>query len=98
MKNPGESPIKKVIIVVIVALMVLALVGGFFLYKGYQDKRVEEARMTGYSIGYNASIVNLARGQTQTGEILIWADNSVQVRTIKNICDAFIMQQLSNIQ
>ena len=71
----------------IIVLILLALVGGFFLYKSSNDKKLNQALVTGYGVGYNKSLEDVAQGQTQTGSILVWQNNSVQIVSIQDICN-----------
>ena len=87
MNASGDRVNKKVILAIIITLVIiLAIIGGYFLYKNYDNKKLNGAAVTGYGIGYNQSFQDVAQGQTQTGSILIWADDSIQVRSIQDIC------------
>jgi hypothetical protein len=88
-KFEKESNGKKRMIVgiLIVALVLIAIVGGYFLYKGSTDKKVNQALVTGYGIGYNKSLEDVAQGQTQTGSILVWQNNSIQIVNVQDICN-----------
>jgi len=85
MNNTGDRTNKRVILaIVITAVVMLALIGGYFMYKSADNKKLNNA----FNLGYNASIQEIAKGQTQTGNILIWSDqnNSVQVMNLQEIC------------
>ena len=69
-----------------VVLVIVAIVGGYFLYKSSMDKKVNQALVAGYGIGYNKSLEDVAQGQTQTGSILVWQNNSIQIVNIADIC------------
>jgi hypothetical protein len=78
---------RMVIGILIVVLVLVAIVGGYFLYKGSMDKKVNQALVAGYGIGYNKSLEDVAQGQTQTGSILVWQNNSIQIVNIQDICN-----------
>lgn len=84
-ENTGGKK-RMIITLLVVVLILLALVGGFFLYKNYNDKKLNQALVTGYGIGYNKSLEDVAQGQTQTGSVLVWKNNSVQIVSIQEIC------------
>jgi hypothetical protein len=77
---------RMIIGILIVILVLVAVVGGYFLYNGTMDKKVNKALVTGYGIGYNKSLEDVAQGQTQTGSILVWQNNSIQIVNIADIC------------
>jgi flagellar basal body-associated protein FliL len=85
-ENSGGKK-RMVISVLIVVLVLVAIAGGYFLYKSSSDKKVNQALVTGYSIGYNKSLEDVAQGQTQTGSILVWQNNSIQIVNIQDICN-----------
>jgi len=84
MNNSVVRTNKRVIILTIILtiLIIVAIIGGYFLYKNYADKKNGNI----FSLGYNQSLVDVAQGQTQTGNILIWQNDSIQVRSIQDIC------------
>jgi hypothetical protein len=83
MNNSGVRSNKKVILAIVITVVVLgALVGGYFLYKNYDNARLN----TAYGLGYNQSLLDVAQGQTQTGSILTWQNNSIQVISIADVC------------
>jgi hypothetical protein len=87
MKYRGERRNKRVFFtILIVFVIILALIGGYFLYKNYDNKKLNEA----FGIGYNKSLLDVAQGQTQTGSILIWQNNSIQIANIQDICNGMI--------
>ena len=77
---------RMVIGILVVVLFLVAIVGGYFLYKSSSDKKINQALLTGYGIGYNKSLEDVAQGQTQTGSILVWQNNSIQIVNIQDIC------------
>jgi hypothetical protein len=85
-ENDGRKK-RMVVAGLIIVLVLLALVGGFFLYKSSNDKKLNQAMVTGYTIGYNKSLEDVAQGQTQSGSILVWQNNSVQIVSIQDICN-----------
>jgi hypothetical protein len=85
MRNPGDSTNRKIILAIIITVVVIgAIIGGYFLYKNYDNKRLNEV----FSLGYNKSLQDVAQGQTQTGSILIWnaQNSSIMIRSIQDIC------------
>jgi len=87
MNTAGRGENKRVILAIIITVIILlAIVAGYFLYKNFENKRLNQA----YSLGYNKSLQDIAQGQTQTGSILIWKDNSVQVVTLQDVCSGTI--------
>jgi hypothetical protein len=83
MNATNERSSKKVIwAILITVVIILALVGGYFLYKSYDNKRLNEA----FSLGYNKSLQDVAQGQTQTGSVLTWQNNTIKIMSIKDIC------------
>ena len=52
--------------------------GGYFLYQNYNDEKAGEIS--------NQTMEYIAQVQTQTGEILTWQNNSIQVVNIQEIC------------
>jgi hypothetical protein len=93
----GKTNRGMILAFILIGILIIALVGGYFLFKSQESKKLNQAVATGYSIGYNKSAQDIAIGQTATGTFLIWTNNSVQVRTVKDICDVFIIQQLSTL-
>ena len=84
MNNAGDKKKTKVIWAILITIVVvLALVGGYFLYKNYDNKRLNEV----FSLGYNKSLQDVAQGQTQTGSILTWQNNSIIIVSIQSICN-----------
>jgi flagellar basal body-associated protein FliL len=77
---------RMIIGVLIIVLVLVAIVGGYFLYKSSVDKKVNQALVAGYGIGYNKSLQDVAQGQTQTGSILVWQNNSIQIVNVQDIC------------
>jgi hypothetical protein len=88
---------KMVVIIVIIAIIIIAVIAGYFLFKDY-NKKLNDALVTGYGLGYNRSLQDVAQGQTQTGTVLVWSNNSVQVRKVQDICNLFIAQQNQQVQ
>ena len=86
-KDNSGGKKRMIIAGLIIVLILLALVGGFFLYKSSNDKKLNQALVTGYGVGYNKSLEDVAQGQTQTGSILVWQNNSVQIVSIQDICN-----------
>jgi hypothetical protein len=83
MSSAGDRKNRKVIwAILITVVVILALVGGYFLYKNYDNKRLNEV----FSLGYNKSLQDVAQGQTQTLSILTWDNNSIQIRSMQDIC------------
>lgn len=79
----GEPKSRKVLITVIITVLVIVLlVGGYLLLKNYENKRLSNA----FSYGYNKSLMDVAQGQTQTGSILTWGNNTIQIMGIDEIC------------
>jgi hypothetical protein len=60
------------------------ILGSYFLYKNYENKKLDNA----YGLGYNKSLQDVAQAQTQTGNILTWNNNSIQTVNIQDICGA----------
>jgi hypothetical protein len=79
--------------ILIIAAVIIAVVIGYFLLMDSNNKKLNDALVTGYGLGYNKSLQDVAQGQTQTGTILVWANDSVQVRKVQDICGVFIAQQ-----
>lgn len=101
MDNKGATTNKRMVwAILITVVIILALVGGYFLYKNYDNKKLNQALVTGYGVGYNQSLQDVAQGQTQTGTILIWnsQNNSIQIRNIQDICNQLIAQQMQQNQ
>lgn len=91
MNSVGRTDKRKVVLAVVITVVIIgALVGGYFLYKSYDNKKLNQALVTGYGVGYNQSLQDVAQGQTQTGTILVWSDNSIQTRNVQDICNAMI--------
>lgn len=85
--NSGDRINKKVIWAIIITVVIIgALIAGYFLYKNYDNNKLNNALVTGYGMGYNQSLKDIAQGQTQTGNILTWQNNSIQIVTIQKIC------------
>jgi hypothetical protein len=83
----GGGKKRTIITLLIIVLVILAFVGGYFLYKNYSDKKVNQALVTGYGVGYNQSLQDVAQGQSQSGTILVWQNNSIQIISIQDICN-----------
>ncbi len=78
----NKSLVKKGIIKnVVIVILLLALVG-FFTVPQYLDKQYQEA----YEIGLNDALVNLATQQTQTGNMLLVYNNSLQAFPLSTLC------------
>ena len=87
MDHSGKGGNKRVILAIIITvIIILILVAGYFLYNNYNNKRLNQALVTGYGVGYNQSLQDVAQGQTQTGSILTWQNNSIQIMNIQDIC------------
>jgi cytochrome bd-type quinol oxidase subunit 1 len=84
--STGRSNRGVILAIIITAVIIIALVAGYFLYKSYDTKRLDQALVTGYGMGYNQSAQDIAQGQTQTGSILVWQNNSIQAMSIQEIC------------
>jgi flagellar basal body-associated protein FliL len=69
------------ILIVIVLLAGLAY-GYFVVYKEYKNELIIEA----FSLGYNKSIIDIAQGQTLSGSILVWRNETVQLVSIADLC------------
>ena len=83
MDKTGRGENRRIILTIIITvLIILALVGGYFLYKNYENKRLNQA----FSLGYNQSLQEVAQGQTQTGSILTWQNNTIKIVNIQGIC------------
>lgn len=83
MGNSEKRVVKVVILTVILTLVLIgALIGGYFLYKNYNNDKLDEAFM----LGVNTSLMEIAQGQTQSGNILTWQNDSIQVVSIQDIC------------
>jgi hypothetical protein len=83
MDSVGDKTKKKVILAIIITIaVILILVAVYLLYRNYESKSLNEA----FGIGYNQSLQDVAQGQTQTGSILTWQNNSIQVVSIQDIC------------
>jgi hypothetical protein len=70
-------------------VVIVALIGGYLLYKNNETNKLNNA----FSLGYNRSLQDVAQGQTQTGSILTWQNNSIQIMTIQDICGIATGQQ-----
>lgn len=77
---------KRIWAIVIALLIIAALIGGYFLYKNYNNKKLNDTLIRGYGLGYNQSLREIAKGQAQTGSIVIWQNNSIQIVSIQDIC------------
>lgn len=89
MNNAVDRKNRKVIwAILITVVVILALIGGYFLYKNYDNKRLNEV----FSLGYNKSLQDVAQGQTQTGSILTWQNNSIKIMSIQSICNSMAGQ------
>ncbi len=87
MNNSGGKTNKGVILAIIItAVIILAIIGGYFLYKNYDNNKLNNV----FSLGYNKSLQDVAQGQTQTGSILTWQNNSIQVMSIQDICNGLM--------
>lgn len=83
MNNTGDRTNRRVILaIVITAVVMLALIGGYFLYKGADDKKLNNA----FGLGYNASLQETAKWQTQNLQVLTWQNNSIQPMSLEEIC------------
>jgi uncharacterized protein YxeA len=88
MDYSGRKNYKGMILaIVIIAMIILAIIGGYFFYKNSDTKKSNQAFVTGYSTGYNQSLRDVSQGQSQTGTILVWENNSIQVKSIQDICN-----------
>lgn len=87
MSNSERTSNKRIIIAILITvLIILLIIGGYFLYKNYDNKRLNEV----YSFGYNRSLQDVAQGQTQTGSILTWQNNSIKIVSIQTICTNYL--------
>jgi len=83
MNSPGDRTNKRVILAIIITIVVmLAIIGGYFMYKNYDNNRLNNA----FSLGYNASLQETAQWQTQNLQILTWQNNSIQPVSLQDIC------------
>jgi len=83
MINTGDRTNKRVILAIIITVVVmLAIVGGYFMYKSADNKKLNNA----FSLGYNASLQETAKWQTQNLQVLTWQNNSIQPVSLQEIC------------
>jgi len=83
MINAGDRTNRRVILAIIITVVVmLALIGGYFMYKSADSKKLNNA----FSLGYNASLQETAKWQTQNLQVLTWQNNSIQPMSLQDIC------------
>jgi flagellar basal body-associated protein FliL len=87
-KLKGSGKKRVIIVSLIVILFLLAITGGYFLGKNYADKNSDKSFATGYGMGYNKSLQDVAQAQAQSGTIIVWQDNSIQILSLQDICNA----------
>lgn len=81
-----------ILVIVIIAMVMLAIIGGYFFYKNADTKKSNQAFVTGYSTGYNQSLRDVSQGQFQTKTFLIWENNSIQVKSLQDICNNVVIR------
>lgn len=73
---------KKDLIKTLAIIILVAVIIGFFTIPKYLDKQYNEA----YQVGINDAVINLANQQTQSGNIVIVYNNSLEVVPITTLC------------
>jgi hypothetical protein len=78
--------------ILMVISIVLLLTTGFFGYKYYsidkEDSDKNKELNDAFSLGYNKSLIDVSQGQMQTGTILLWINDSIQIVSIQTLCIA----------
>jgi hypothetical protein len=71
--------------ILIIVTILLLVAFGYFGYRGLidaNDKNLNDA----FSLGYNKSLVDVAQGQSQTGTLIFWINNSIKVVSVETLC------------
>lgn len=80
--SSGDTNKRVILAIIITVVVMLALIGGYFMYKSADNKKLINA----YNLGYNRSTQDLAQWQTQNLQILTWQNNSIQPMSLQEIC------------
>jgi hypothetical protein len=74
------------LLVVSIAIILILGIGGIVYITGENqthDKELNDA----FSLGYNKSLVDVAQGQSQTGTLIFWVNNSIKVISAETLCN-----------
>jgi hypothetical protein len=71
---------------VIIFILLATIVGGYFIFKNKENEKLNQALVTGYNVGYNQSLQDIAQGQAQTGNIFTWNNEAVKIISIRDVC------------
>ncbi len=77
----NKEKIKTAIIIV----LVIGIIGAFILPQ-YLDEQYEKTYQEGYQTGVNDTIIDLATQQTQTGNVLLVYQDTLQAIPIATLC------------
>lgn len=72
---------------IIAILIILLLIAGLLAYKYYSLNSNQETELNNaFSLGYNKSLVDVAQGQSQTGTLIFWVNETIKVISVETLC------------
>ncbi len=78
----NKTLVKKGIMKNVAIVILLLIIVGFFTVPQYLDKQYQEA----YQTGLSDALVDLATQQSQTGNVLLVYNNSLQAFPLETLC------------